>query len=32
LEEITENEFNNKIKEVIYKLELDTFWKEAKKD
>jgi hypothetical protein len=27
LEEITENEFNNKIKEVIYKLELDTFWK-----
>lgn len=25
--EITQNEFNNKIKEVIYTLELDTFWK-----
>jgi hypothetical protein len=30
--EITENEFNNKVKEVIYTLELDTFWKQPKKD
>jgi hypothetical protein len=32
LAEITEDEFNTKVKEVIYKLELDTFWKENKKD
>jgi hypothetical protein len=30
--EITEIEFNQKVKEVIYALELDTFWKLPKKD